>query len=68
MEERPTIVEPTEETEEGWRQFLAEFKENVLPIFSQHGMTMGEALVVWKLNEIGTTLNNIETSLDKGIL
>jgi len=36
-----------ESTEEGWMEYLSDFKEQVLPIFLKQGFSQDTALQVW---------------------
>ncbi len=40
------------ETRQSWVKFLGEFKDGFYPLIAEHGLTFGEALLLWKLNEI----------------
>lgn len=39
-----------EDTLEGWRDFLTDFEEKVLPVFASHGYLRDTALLAWQLN------------------
>lgn len=41
-------------------EFLQEFKEHVYPVYASFGITLAEALIIWKLNTIYNSLNNSE--------
>jgi len=63
--DRPELVSIDEHDEETWRQYFAEFKENVWPIFKDHGFTPSQAYFAWELNRVLGSLNRIEEKLDE---
>lgn len=44
-------------------EFLVEFIEHVYPAYSLYGMTVAEALTIWKLNIIYNQLCNLQDTL-----
>jgi len=50
-----------ESTEEGWMEYLSDFKEQVLPIFLKQGFSQDTALQVWFMNKVNNSLNEILT-------
>lgn len=51
----------TEENERNWREYLAEFKESVFPIFEPYGFTFPQAFTVWTMNRVN---NNVGVVAD----
>jgi len=51
-QERPEIHAPTEACEESWRQYIAEFKRGAFLMFSEEGITLAEAMMIWELSRI----------------
>lgn len=49
-----------EEQERNWRQWLSEFKEKVYPVFQGYGLTLPEAMMLWKLQSIYNELGQNE--------
>ena len=59
--EREQIDSPLgqdEETKNSWREYLTVFETRMWPIFQSHGLTKGEALIVWKLNELKNLMDD----------
>jgi len=50
-----------EVVEEGWMEYLGDFKEQVLPVFLKQGFSQDTALQVWFLNKVNNSLNEILT-------
>lgn len=50
-----------ENVEEGWMEYLSDFKEQVLPVFLKAGFSQDTALQVWFLNKVNNSLNEILT-------
>jgi len=55
-EREPSI---TAESVEGWHEHLEDFKKVAWPIMAEHGMTFGEALILWELNKITNAAREI---------
>jgi hypothetical protein len=52
IEDREDSFSLTEKQEEAWRQYMHDFKRDIFPMYSEFGICMGEALIIWKLNEV----------------
>jgi len=61
-EERGFVLE--EWTEVTWINFLTEFEEQVWPIFKRRGYKKDTALMVWKLNIMENTMDNVLATLE----
>jgi hypothetical protein len=46
-------------------EFLQEFKDHVYPAYASFGLTMAEALNIWKLNSVYNFLQDICEILNK---
>jgi hypothetical protein len=57
----PTI---TVENVEGWHAHLEDFKRVAYPILAEHGLSIGEALILWELNKITNALRDINDRLE----
>lgn len=55
-EREPTI---TAESVQGWHEHLEDFKKHAWPIIGEHGLTFGEALLLWELNKITNATREI---------
>jgi len=49
-----------EQDEVDWADYITQFKDEVFPLFKHQGFTLSEALIVWKLNEIGQRLSKLQ--------
>lgn len=54
-----------EKTERSWRVYLRHFKEEVYPVFQEHGFTLGEALMNWEINRMKNALNRLVDILEE---
>ena len=53
-----------EEAERQWRDYLPDFKRDVWePLFKPYGVTLGEALIVWKLNTMNNNVIDVENAI-----
>lgn len=62
-DEYEDIIEFAEDCERSHRDYLAEFKEKVYPIFEPYGFTFADAYNQWTLNKIHTVLDEIARHL-----
>lgn len=46
----------TEDEERSWRAYLRDFREQIYPVFEQHGFTLAEAFLGWQLNRVHNRL------------
>lgn len=42
----------TEQQERTWAAYLKEFHESIYPLFERHNIPMGDALIIFKINEM----------------
>jgi len=54
--EREDAIDFAEVDEEDWRQYLAEFREKVWPMFEEQGFTFPQAYAVWRQEQVITRL------------
>jgi hypothetical protein len=48
-----------EADERSWRAYLADFKENVFPVFEQYGFTLPEAFLAWQMNRVNNNVSSL---------
>jgi hypothetical protein len=58
------VVEFTEDVEVSHREYLAEFKEKVWPVFEPYGFTFPEAYNYWALNKLHNAVDKLCSVLD----
>jgi hypothetical protein len=63
MQERDELIDFCESDEQEWRQYFTEFREKVFPMFEEMGFTFQQAFVVWRQEQVITTLNGMEKEL-----
>ena len=49
----------TEQDEIDWADWLAQFKEEVFPLFEYQGLSFAEAVLVWKMNELSQRIKGL---------
>lgn len=50
------------ETRESWHDYIEDFRLNIYPIVAEHGVSLGEALMLMKLQSIQNLLEDIKES------
>lgn len=51
------------ETRESWHDYIADFRQNIYPIVAEHGISLGEALMLIKLQSIANLLEDLKNDL-----
>lgn len=64
IEEREAMVELSEENEINWRHALIDFKRDIFPMFADQGISLAEAFIIWKLNEIRNDIIELQDQDD----
>jgi hypothetical protein len=58
------MAEPLhEEEEESYIEALNRFEEHVWPLFEGRGITKGEAVLVWQLNRLANSVDDLAAEL-----
>ncbi len=60
-------AEPLLDTEglRSWHAFVDDFRRDVYPIVAEHGISLGEAIITFKLNELANILADIRDLLSE---
>ena len=53
-----------EETEINWRQYIADFREQVWPVFQGQGFTFADAFHVWMANRLHNAITDLLDALE----
>lgn len=61
MEHAQELIPFAERTEIMHRNYLAEFREKVWPMYQRYGFSLDAAMTIWMLNKL---MNNIEELID----
>jgi hypothetical protein len=62
IQEREPLVDLSEANEEAHRQYIAEFKRDVFPMYAEQGIALGEALILWSLNKLENRMEELNSS------
>lgn len=60
QEERSSAVDKS-----GWHAYIDDFVRDAFPLFAEHGIPKGEALIVWEMNRIQNELRHIKDILEE---
>ena len=64
MSEEREGLGTSEREEQDWIEYLADFKAEIFPIFASHGMTMAEALTIWKMTALRNEIVELERIIE----
>lgn len=48
----------------GWHAYVDNFMREAYPLLAEHGVTPGEALMLWELNMLNNTLVAVKEALE----
>ena len=54
----------SESDERDWRDYLADFQRDIwAPMFKPYGVSLGDALIIWKLNALNSNVCDVESAI-----
>jgi len=62
----PFVFFESREQRTEWCEYLRGFHAEVYPLFAPHGISMGEALVIWQVSRVRNAIVELGTDPDEG--
>ena len=53
-----------EQVEEEWGQLLKDFKQSLYPTFARHGIDLGTAVLLWKIDNLNAEIRQLVEELE----